>query len=100
MQNGPDVSRVGIPDAVSKVLRVLSEGASFSVSELARKTGLNRRTVDKVLDMVLEVQKTLSFKKLTKKKFGRSYAVKLRERTRKAKEFISDAGKRLMRNGD
>ncbi|TFG10222.1 hypothetical protein EU538_02540 [Candidatus Thorarchaeota archaeon] len=100
MQNGPDIPRVGIPDAVNKVLSVLSEGSRFSISDLARRTGLDRRTVDKVLEMILEVQRTLSIKKLTKKRIGRSYAVSLRERTKKAKDLISEAGKRLKRSRD
>ncbi len=100
MQNGPDISRVGISDAMSMVLKVLSEGTALSISELARKTGLDRRTVDKVVDMLLEAQNALSFKKLTKRKLGRSYAVALRERTKKAKERISNAGKRLKRGRD
>ncbi len=100
MQNGLDISRVGISDAMSMVLNVLSEGAALSISDLARKTGLDRRTVDKVIDMIIEVQHTLSFKKLTKRKLGRSYAVALRERTNRAKERISNAGKRLKRGRD
>ncbi|MBS3795055.1 MAG: hypothetical protein KGY80_09170 [Candidatus Thorarchaeota archaeon] len=88
-QNGNNGSRIGLPEAMDRVLNALNEGVSYSISKLSRKTGLDRRTVDKVVDILLDVQKTLKSKTLTKKKAGRSYAIKLRNRIEHAKERLS-----------
>ncbi|MBD3157871.1 MAG: hypothetical protein GF309_03690 [Candidatus Lokiarchaeota archaeon] len=88
-QNGNNESRIGLPEAMDRVLNTLSEGVSYSISKLSRKTGLDRRTVDKVIDILLDVQKTLKKKTLTKKKAGRSYAIKLRNGIEHAKERFS-----------
>ncbi|MFO7835505.1 MAG: hypothetical protein R6V83_02530 [Candidatus Thorarchaeota archaeon] len=93
-ENGSNGSRIGLPEAMDRVLDALSEDVSYSISKLSRKTGLDRRTVDKVIDIILEMQKTLRSKTLTKKRAGRSYVIQLRDRIKKAKERVSGLRKK------
>ena len=49
----PSIPRVGIPEAVTKIIEELRNGTTLSISGLAKKTGVDRRTVDKVVDMLV-----------------------------------------------
>ena len=49
-------SRTSFPEAVKTVLEALETERSSSVTKLSRKTGLNRRTVEKSLKLLLEIQ--------------------------------------------
>ncbi len=48
--------RVSIEEAVSRTLHALEMEDELSVLELSKRTGINRRTVARVLDLLLEVQ--------------------------------------------
>jgi hypothetical protein len=49
-------SRTSFPEAVKTVLEVLKKERSLSINALSRETGLNRRTVEKALRLLLEIQ--------------------------------------------
>lgn len=48
--------RTSFPEAVKKVLEALKKEKSLSVNALSRETGLNRRTVEKALKLLLDIQ--------------------------------------------
>jgi hypothetical protein len=50
-------TRTSFPDAVKIVMDTLKKERSLSVNALSRKTGLNRRTVEKSLKLLLEIQR-------------------------------------------
>ncbi|NWF95820.1 MAG: hypothetical protein HXY34_06725 [Candidatus Thorarchaeota archaeon] len=94
----PPEPRMAFPDAMREVLKVLKdlgEDASLSIAAIARKTGIDRRTVDKVVATILEIQDTLRAQTVLKHKVGRSYVVKLIERSERVRDAISSAGRRL-----
>ena len=49
-------SRTNIVDALHTVLEVLRSGEAFTLNELARKSGLNFRTVKKIIDILQSSQ--------------------------------------------
>ncbi len=89
--------RVGLPDAISRVLETLQRVPSTSVSGLARATGLDRRTVTKVLDVVLRIQDVLKDVEIARVRQGRSYVIQLRERTERARRLFSSLRRRMGR---
>ena len=72
------VERTSFPEAVKAVLSTLEKGEAFSVTHLSRETGLNRRTVEKVLSLLCEVQKSLQDKRLDIIKANKTKIVQLK----------------------
>jgi len=72
--------RTSFPEAVKAVLSTLEKGEAFSVTHLSRETGLNRRTVEKVLSLLCEVQKSLQDKRLDIIKANKTKIVQLKRR--------------------
>jgi hypothetical protein len=50
------ISRTSFPEAVKIVLEALKTKESFSINALSKETGLNRRTIEKALKLLLEIQ--------------------------------------------
>ncbi len=48
--------RTSFPEAVKTIIETLEKGDSFSVSRLSQATNLNRRTVQKAVDFLKEIQ--------------------------------------------
>ncbi|RDE12924.1 MAG: hypothetical protein C4K47_06970 [Candidatus Thorarchaeota archaeon] len=93
----PSVPRVGIPEAVEKIVEELRNGASLSISGLAKKTGVDRRTAGKVVDMLVSVQDILRTLQIEKDKVGRSYIVRLQTRTEQARRLLKSARDKVYR---
>jgi hypothetical protein len=91
------IERVGLSDAVAMVIAELRKGPGLSISALSRRTGIDRRTVDKAVALIMDLQDTLGLAELTKAKIGRRYIIALKERTARAKEALSSAGRKLKR---
>jgi chromosome segregation and condensation protein ScpB len=89
--------RIGLPDAVMKVIAELATGSGLSISTLSKRTGIDRRTVDKAISLIMELQDTLRSRELTKDKIGRRYVVRMKETSARAREVISTASKKLKR---
>jgi len=71
--------RTGFPEAVKTILDALDKkGDGISVTSLARETNLNRRTVEKALNLLESVQEVLSDKKLDVTKVERTRIVRFR----------------------
>jgi predicted transcriptional regulator len=93
----PSIPRVGIPEAVTKVIEELRNGTTLSISGLAKKTGVDRRTVGKVVDMLVSVQDVLRTLQIEKDRIGRSYVVRLHARTEQARRLFKSARDRVHR---
>jgi predicted transcriptional regulator len=93
----PSIPRVGIPEAVTKIIEELRNGAGLSISGLAKKTGVDRRTVDKVVDMLVSVQDVLQALQIEKDRVGRSYVVRLQARTERARRLFKSAREKVYR---
>lgn len=50
--------RTSFPNAVKTILEKLKEGKAYSISHLAEETNLNRRTVEKALELLTDIQKS------------------------------------------
>ncbi|WGM90354.1 MAG: hypothetical protein IAX21_01470 [Candidatus Bathyarchaeota archaeon] len=73
--------RTSCQDAVKIVLDTLSRAKSpYSISNLSKQTGLNRRTVKKTLDILMETQENLKEKNLEITKIGQTTVITLNER--------------------
>ena len=74
------MERKSLTQAVRIVLDMLKNGEPYSISRLSRDAGLNRRTVEKALDILEETQKHFLEKKLDITKLGQARLVQLSER--------------------
>ncbi|MGQ9468654.1 MAG: hypothetical protein ACUVTD_02325 [Nitrososphaerales archaeon] len=73
---------VKVPEAVKKILNVLSGSEdNFTIASLSSSTGLNRRTVKKALEVILEAQKALERKKLSIEKLNRITMLRMEEKS-------------------
>ncbi|MFX1369985.1 MAG: hypothetical protein ACFFAY_15435 [Promethearchaeota archaeon] len=88
--------RVDLPQAIVEVLATLKEFPSISISGLARETGMDRRTVSKAVDLIMNVQDSLATRVVNKKKEGKMWVIKSTNRTI---EFFQNAIGRLKRRG-
>ncbi len=56
--------RTDFPSAVQQVLKVLSDGRSYTINRLAQEANLNFRTVKKVMDLIEQTQRSLQSKRI------------------------------------
>jgi len=75
------MERKSFPEAIKIVLETLKNGDPYSISRLSRDAQLNRRTVEKVLEILEETQKHFLEKKLDISKLGQAKLVQLSERS-------------------
>ncbi|MEM2142461.1 MAG: hypothetical protein QXQ81_04310 [Candidatus Thorarchaeota archaeon] len=77
----------------------LKKGSVMTISEISRRVSIDRRTVEKVLDMLLDIQETLKNTQLFKVRpeGARGYWVYLKDTTQRARDAIHSAGSRLKR---
>jgi len=73
--------RTSFPDAVRTLLDVLEKRESFSISGLSREAGLNRRTVEKALELLLDIQKHFLENKLDVIEMNRLKLIQLSARS-------------------
>ena len=81
MKTPPPTPRVDFPQAIVDVLSALKEVPSISISGLARQTGIDRRTVSKAIDLIMQVQDSLATKKIDRRKEGKMWVISMRNRT-------------------
>jgi len=75
------MERKSFPEAIRIVLDTLKNGDPYSISRLSKEASLNRRTVEKALEILEETQKYFLEKKLDITKFGQARLVQLSERS-------------------
>lgn len=85
------VPRIGYPDAIKLILNELASGVPMSISALSKKLNIDRRTVSKVIDMLIDVQTVLSEKQLETERIGRRFVIHFKERTAKARDLLGNA---------
>lgn len=73
--------RVDLSLAMKAILQVLKDAPSMSIASIAQATGIDRRTVTKALDMILNVQETLSNRRVEKEKVGKMWVISLKKKT-------------------
>ncbi|MFW9963330.1 MAG: hypothetical protein ACFFCX_07195 [Candidatus Sifarchaeia archaeon] len=73
--------RVDLGQAMTAVLLALKEKPSMSIAGISKATGIDRRTVGKAVDLILNVQKSLVTQKIEKEKVGKAWVISLRKRT-------------------
>ena len=74
-------SRTNIVDALHTVLEVLRSGEAFTLNELARKSGLNFRTVKKIIDILQSSQNSFFEKQLGVSSLKSTTIIQLKEKT-------------------
>ncbi|NHJ14296.1 MAG: hypothetical protein EAX95_11505 [Candidatus Thorarchaeota archaeon] len=87
----PPVPRIGYPEAIKLIVNELASGVPMSISSLSKKLNIDRRTVGKVIDMLIEVQAVLSEKQLETERVGRRFVIRFRERTARARNMLGTA---------
>ena len=85
------IVRVGIPEAMSRIIELLKQGRPMSIASLSKETRIDRRTVSKVIDMLLDVQDTLRSLEIQTDRLGRKFVIRFKERTAKAREILTSA---------
>jgi len=76
-----ETERTSFPNAVKIILDALKKGEGFSITHLAREANLNRRTVEKVLDLLEEIQNYFEERKLNVVQLQRTKMVQFTERS-------------------
>lgn len=86
--------RVDLAKAMVAVLQALKEAPSLSITGISKATGIDRRTVAKAVDLILNVQRSLASQRMEKEKVGKRWVISLRKRT---SDFIGSAKKKVKR---
>ncbi len=90
-------SRVDLSQAVITVLEMLKYNSSISISGIAKATGIDRRTIGKAINLILEVQASLNTQRIEKVKMGKAWAIKFVGGTSK---LITSAKRTVLRRGE
>jgi predicted transcriptional regulator len=86
-------ARIGLPEAMSRIIAVLKQGKPMSIASLSKETNVDRRTVSKVIDLLLDVQDTLRSIEIQTNRVGRRFVIRFKDRTAKARAILSSAAK-------
>lgn len=73
--------RVDLANAMIAVLQVLKEAPSMSIAGISKATGVDRRTVSKAVDLIMNVQKSLSTQRMEREKRGKMWVISLKKKT-------------------
>ncbi|MFW9788187.1 MAG: hypothetical protein ACFFE2_10835 [Candidatus Thorarchaeota archaeon] len=68
-------------NAMIAVLQVLKEAPSMSIAGISKATGVDRRTVSKAVDLIMNVQKSLSTQRMEREKRGKMWVISLKKKT-------------------
>ncbi len=77
--------------AMSKVIEELKSGVPMSIGALSKKLGIDRRTVGRVVDILLDVQETLVTQEIQTKRVGRRFVIQFEKRTAQAMRILKSA---------
>ena len=76
---------------MSKVIEELKSGVPMSIGALSTKLGIDRRTVGRIVDILLDVQETLSTQEITTQRVGRRFLIGFKQRTTQARQILKSA---------
>ena len=96
----PTNDRTGFETIVRGVLIELESGVDISIAKLSRKLGVDRRSVSKVIDLLLDIQSSLVSYQIETKKTGRAFLIRFSNRTRELTRSLRESlkNKVLRRN--
>ena len=96
----PTNDRTGFETIVRGVLDELESGVDMSIAKLSRKLEVDRRSVSKVIDLLLDIQSSLLSHQIETKKTGRAFLIKFNNRTRELTKSLKESlkNKVLRRN--
>ena len=77
--------------AMSQVIEELKLGVPMSIGELSKKLGVDRRTVGRIVDILLDVQETLATQEINTKRVGRRFLISFNRRTAQARKILQSA---------
>ena len=77
--------------AMSKVIEELKKGTPMSIGALSRKLGIDRRTVGRVVDILLDVQEALANQEISTHRVGRRFVIEFKQRTAQARNILKSA---------
>lgn len=83
--------RIGYGDALRAVMNELAQGSPMSIAALSKKLNIDRRTIGKVIDTLLEVQDMLAAKRIETSKIGRRFVVSFINRTASTRRMLESA---------
>jgi len=63
----------------------------MSIGALSKKLGIDRRTVGRIVDILLDVQETLVAQEITTKREGRRFVIGFKQRTTQARQLLKSA---------
>jgi hypothetical protein len=87
----PTSDRTGFETIVRGVLDELESGVDMSIAKLSRKLGVDRRSVSKVIDLLLDIQSSLVSHQIETKKTGRAFIIRFNYRTRELTNSLKAA---------
>ncbi len=77
--------------AMSKIIDELKSGVPMSIGTLSNKLGIDRRTVGRIVDILLDVQETLATQEIKTERKGRRFVIGFNERTEQALQILKTA---------
>ena len=82
--------RVGYLQAMGFVVQELKQGVPMSIASLSKKLKIDRRTVGKVIDTLLEVQETLVNHEIRTTRVGKNFEIEFKKRAGRARKMLSN----------
>lgn len=83
--------------AMSEVIEELKKGNPMSIGALSKKLGVDRRTIGRVVDILLDVQETLASQEIRTKRVGRRFVIQFKQRTTQARNLLKSANEVVRR---
>lgn len=82
--------RVGYLQALGFVIEELKNGIPMSISSLSQKLNIDRRTIGKVIDALLEVQETLVNHEIQTTRRGKNFVIEFKKRANNVLQILSN----------
>lgn len=81
--------RIGYLQALGFVIEELKNGIPMSISTLSHKLSIDRRTIGKVIDTLLEVQETLVNHEIQTTRTGKRFMIEFKKRAGIVRKSLS-----------
>ncbi|MHA1169919.1 MAG: hypothetical protein ACTSRU_18990 [Candidatus Hodarchaeales archaeon] len=82
--------RVGYLQAMGFVIEELKNGIPMSISLLSQKLNIDRRTIGKVIDALLDVQETLVNHEIQTTRSGKNFVIEFKKRANNVLQILSN----------
>jgi predicted transcriptional regulator len=74
--------------AMSQVIEELKSGVPMSIGALSKKLGIDRRTVGRIVDILLDMQETLTTQEIKTRRVGRRFVIEFNQRTAQVRKML------------